>query len=70
VLDWNAPAIGFYEALGASVLPEWRICRATGPAWNVAVCRCGQGVRLIVACADARRGDNCGLHGNSAVFSS
>jgi len=32
VLDWNAPAIGFYEALGASVLPEWRICRATGKA--------------------------------------
>jgi GNAT superfamily N-acetyltransferase len=32
VLDWNAPAIGFYEALGASMLPEWRICRATGQA--------------------------------------
>jgi GNAT superfamily N-acetyltransferase len=32
VLDWNAPAIGFYESLGASVLPEWRICRVTGQA--------------------------------------
>lgn len=32
VLDWNAPAIGFYEQLGASVLPEWRICRLTGAA--------------------------------------
>lgn len=31
VLDWNAPAIGFYEALGATVMPDWRICRVTGP---------------------------------------
>jgi GNAT superfamily N-acetyltransferase len=29
VLDWNASAIAFYEGLGASVLPEWRICRIT-----------------------------------------
>jgi GNAT superfamily N-acetyltransferase len=27
VLDWNTPAIQFYERLGATVLPEWRICR-------------------------------------------
>ena len=32
VLDWNADAIGFYEALGATVLPDWRIVRVTGPA--------------------------------------
>jgi len=32
VLDWNAPAIGFYEKLGATVLPEWRIVRTTGDA--------------------------------------
>lgn len=30
VLDWNAPAIRFYEQLGASLLPQWRICRLTG----------------------------------------
>jgi GNAT superfamily N-acetyltransferase len=30
VLDWNASAIGFYQRLGASVLPDWRICRVTG----------------------------------------
>ena len=30
VLDWNAPAIGFYQALGAVLLPEWRISRVTG----------------------------------------
>ena len=32
VLDWNAPAIRFYESLGAALLPEWRICRVTGQA--------------------------------------
>lgn len=29
VLDWNVSAIGFYRSLGASVLPDWRICRVT-----------------------------------------
>lgn len=32
VLDWNESAIGFYQHLGAEVLPDWRICRVTGPA--------------------------------------
>jgi GNAT superfamily N-acetyltransferase len=32
VLDWNEPAIGFYKALGASILPDWRISRVTGVA--------------------------------------
>src|SRR5450755_2499627 len=32
VLDWNAPAIGFYQQLGAQVLPEWRITRVSGLA--------------------------------------
>jgi GNAT superfamily N-acetyltransferase len=32
VLDWNEPAIRFYEAMGASVLPDWRICRVSGEA--------------------------------------
>ena len=30
VLDWNANAIAFYESLGATVMPEWRICRIGG----------------------------------------
>ena len=30
VLDWNAPAIGFYTHLGADVLPNWRLCRVSG----------------------------------------
>jgi len=32
VLDWNAPAIRFYESLGATVMPDWRIARVAGPA--------------------------------------
>lgn len=32
VLDWNAPAIAFYESLGAQRLPQWQICRLTGPS--------------------------------------
>lgn len=32
VLDWNASAQGFYESLGATVLPDWRITRLTGRA--------------------------------------
>lgn len=30
VLDWNERAIRFYEGLGATVMPDWRICRITG----------------------------------------
>jgi GNAT superfamily N-acetyltransferase len=32
VLDWNEPALQFYRQLGATVLPDWRICRLTGAA--------------------------------------
>ncbi|GJI99132.1 GNAT family N-acetyltransferase [Rugamonas sp. FT82W] len=32
VLDWNSNAIKLYESMGASLLPEWRICRVTGDA--------------------------------------
>jgi GNAT superfamily N-acetyltransferase len=30
VLDWNAPAIGFYERLGARPMDEWTIMRLDG----------------------------------------
>ncbi len=30
VLDWNQPAIDFYESLGARRLREWQICRLAG----------------------------------------
>lgn len=32
VLDWNAPAIRFYESLGAKPQDEWTIYRVTGEA--------------------------------------
>jgi GNAT superfamily N-acetyltransferase len=32
VLDWNQPAIAFYESLGARRMREWQICRLTGDA--------------------------------------
>jgi len=32
VLDWNVNAIRFYESMGATVMPDWRICRLTGDA--------------------------------------
>ncbi len=32
VLDWNAPAIGFYQALGARLMDEWTVMRVDGPA--------------------------------------
>jgi len=32
VLDWNEPAIAFYQRIGAEILPDWRICRVTGNA--------------------------------------
>lgn len=30
VLDWNAPAIGFYDSLGARPNAEWTVYRLTG----------------------------------------
>ena len=30
VLDWNAPAIRFYESLGAELMVEWQTFRLTG----------------------------------------
>jgi GNAT superfamily N-acetyltransferase len=32
VLDWNAPAIRFYESLGARPLRDWTVFRVTGEA--------------------------------------
>lgn len=32
VLDWNKPAMGFYERMGAVCLDDWRIFRLTGEA--------------------------------------
>jgi len=32
VLDWNEPAIGFYQGLGAKLMDGWSIVRVTGDA--------------------------------------
>jgi GNAT superfamily N-acetyltransferase len=32
VLDWNAPAIGFYRSIGATPLDEWTVNRLDGEA--------------------------------------
>jgi len=32
VLDWNAPSIGFYKALGAKPMDEWTVFRLDGAA--------------------------------------
>ena len=47
VLDWNADAIAFYEGLGATVMPDWRICRISGEG----LARFGQSVLMERAVA-------------------
>lgn len=32
VLDWNAPAVGFYDGLGALTMDDWTVRRLTGAA--------------------------------------
>jgi GNAT superfamily N-acetyltransferase len=32
VLDWNAPAIGFYRRIGAQPMSDWTVMRLTGDA--------------------------------------
>ncbi|MCU1675745.1 MAG: family acetyltransferase [Frankiales bacterium] len=32
VLDWNTPAIGFYERIGARQMTDWTVCRLDGDA--------------------------------------
>jgi GNAT superfamily N-acetyltransferase len=32
VLDWNAPAIGFYRSIGAAPMQDWTVQRLSGPA--------------------------------------
>jgi GNAT superfamily N-acetyltransferase len=37
VLDWNEPAIEFYKRLGATVMPDWRICRVNEQQLSVLI---------------------------------
>ena len=42
VLDWNAPAIGFYQKLGARAMDDWTVMRLDGAALT----RLGANARL------------------------
>jgi GNAT superfamily N-acetyltransferase len=39
VLDWNTPAIGFYEVLGATPMKDWTVFRLSGPALTALAAR-------------------------------
>ena len=43
VLDWNQSAIRFYENVGATVMPDWRICRVSGERLAALADRAGLG---------------------------
>jgi GNAT superfamily N-acetyltransferase len=45
VLDWNAPALAFYERQGAVRLSDWRLCRMTGDALAKLAARAAATVR-------------------------
>jgi GNAT superfamily N-acetyltransferase len=49
VLEWNAPAIRFYESRGARLLADWRTCRLDGA-----------GLRRVAADAAGDRGKATG----------
>jgi len=40
VLDWNQPAIDFYQAQGATMLNDWRINRVTGEQLQQLAAKC------------------------------
>lgn len=42
VLEWNTPAIGFYEQMGAQMLMDWRTMRVTGDALPALAARSGR----------------------------
>ncbi len=53
VLDWNAPAIGFYEKLGAKAMDEWTTFRLTGEALD-ALARASRANARVPECQDAK----------------
>lgn len=47
VLDWNSPALRFYESLGAMPMAEWTVHRLEGPALSQMASRAdGDGRRV------------------------
>jgi|SRR5882724_2101618 len=45
VLDWNAPAIRFYQSLGAQMMDAWKINRLTGEPLQRLAAESGAGMR-------------------------
>ena len=43
VLDWNAPALGFYRSLGAEPMDEWTVQRLAGDALTRLAGECADG---------------------------
>ncbi|ASV98533.1 GNAT family N-acetyltransferase [Paraburkholderia aromaticivorans] len=43
VLDWNQQAISFYEKMGATVMPDWRVVRLAGDALERVAARANAG---------------------------
>jgi GNAT superfamily N-acetyltransferase len=41
VLDWNAPALGFYASIGAQNIDSWKVHRLSGPALRALAARAG-----------------------------
>ena len=69
-LDWNAPSIGFYKALGAQAMEEWTVYRLTGKAGRPgdiirkrALCRRG-----ISAILKRERGDRNASTGKTISY--
>ena len=56
VLDWNAPSIAFYRAMGATLLDDWTICRLSGPGTGADRGRGGRLMRLVLLAAVADNG--------------
>jgi GNAT superfamily N-acetyltransferase len=48
VLDWNAPAIGFYRALGATPMDEWTVYRLAGDSLTALA---AEGARAVESAA-------------------
>lgn len=43
VLDWNQQAISFYEKMGATIMPDWRVVRLAGDALEQVAARANAG---------------------------
>jgi|GEM_PF-6938508 len=57
VLDWNEPAIRFYESLGARIQHSFRVCRMDGGALEKLAGMSGFGSRIHGLHGDGNSGE-------------